>query len=127
MTTKDTAATVYNFTVSFDHSYYVSSSGVLVHNECYLPTTKVSAIKLLHQESTIVKSEGYKAIKGLSDEELIKSVRNPADGKFIQLNTSTGRAFDGNTRIYEMQRRGLNDVVVPYKPYQPDNSMFYDM
>jgi hypothetical protein len=54
------------------------------------------------------------------------SVTKPADGMFIRLNSS-GRAFDGNKRIYELQRRGLNDVVVPHKPYQTDNSMFYDM
>jgi len=124
---KDTAATVYNITVSSDHSYYISSYGVLVHNDCYLPTTKVSAIKLVHPESTIITKVGYKAIQALSNEELIRSVTRPANGDYIRINPSSGRAFDGNTRIYELQRRGLNDVVVPYRPYSPDNSMFYDM
>lgn len=41
----------------------------------------------------------------------------------VTVNTETGKLFDGNTRIYEMQRRKL-DVDVPYQEYTPDNSMF---
>jgi hypothetical protein len=35
----------------------------------------------------------------------------------------TGRVINGNTRLYELQRRGLN-VDVPYETYTPNNSPF---
>jgi RHS repeat-associated protein len=84
---------------------------------------KASEFNLTHSIKTIIKSEDYKAISKLTDEELIKSVTNPKDYKMVTINTETGKLFDGNTRIYELQRRKL-DVDVPYQEYIPDNSMF---
>jgi len=87
---------------------------------------KASEFKLTHPIETIIKSEDYKAIAKLSDDELIKSVTNPTKYKPVTVNTRTGTLSDGNTRIYELQRRGLN-VDVPYAKYTPDNSMFPDL
>ena len=85
---------------------------------------KVGEFKLTHTVETIVNSQDYKVLSKLSDEELIKSVTNPKNYNSVTLNTETGTLFDGNTRIYELQRRGLTNVEVPYKEYTPDNSMF---
>jgi hypothetical protein len=124
----DTLATVYNFTVANSHTYYVSSAGILVHNDCWkMRMMRVGDIKLVHPESTITSKESYKAIRALSNEDLIKSAMKPADGSLIKINPVTGRAMNGNTRVFEMQRRGLNDVMVPYEMHMPDNSMFWDL
>ena len=79
-----------------------------------LPTKKADEFELLHSEGDITKSSSYEKIKKLSDEDLIDSVMNPLNGEFIQVNTKTGRVAQGNTRLYEIQRRGLN-VDVPYE------------
>jgi RHS repeat-associated protein len=84
---------------------------------------KVSEFKLTHSVETITNSADYKSISKLSDEDLIKSATNPKDYKMVTVNTETGTLFDGNTRIFELQRRKLN-VDVPYQEYIPDNSMF---
>lgn len=44
----------------------------------------------------------------------------------VKINTETGKLVDGNTRIYEIQRRGL-DVDVPLEKYTPDNSHLPDL
>lgn len=72
----------------------------------------------------IILSSDYKAISKLSDEDLINSAINPKDYRKITLNTETGTLFDGNTRIYELQKRGLGNIQIPYQEYTPDNSMF---
>ncbi|TRX58280.1 hypothetical protein FNH22_14575 [Fulvivirga sp. M361] len=88
-------------------------------------TKKPEDFKLLHSEELITKSAGYKKIKELSDDELIKSVKNPKNGEFVEINTKTGSVVQGNTRVYEIRRRGL-DVDIPYKRYTPDDSYFPD-
>jgi len=45
----------------------------------------------------------------MSDEELIQSILKPRNGQFIQANPLTGSVFDGNTRLFEIFRRGLNN------------------
>ena len=84
---------------------------------------KVSEFKLTHSIETITNSADYKAISKLSDKDLIQSVLKPNDYRKVTINTETGKLFDGNTRIYELQKRNLN-IDVPYKEYTPDNSMF---
>jgi len=88
---------------------------------------KASDFKFTHLEGTILKSEGYKVIQNLSDKALIESVVNPLDGEGVILNTRTGNVVNGNTRLYELQRRGLNDVKVPYSEYTPDDWMFPEL
>ncbi|OQP52802.1 hypothetical protein A4H97_24180 [Niastella yeongjuensis] len=80
-------------------------------------------LKLGHKESTITSSSSYQKIKKLSDKELIESVLHPNEYDPVRINAKTGTLSDGNTRIYEIQRRGLS-VDVPVKEYYPDDSMF---
>jgi len=122
----DSTAVVYNFTIDQFHTYFVSSNSILVHNSCEISTKKAAEFKLLHTESTITNSSQYKAIQKLSDEDLIRSVYNPKDGKLVTVNSETGLTVDGNTRIYEIQRRKL-DIEIPYQTYIPDNSMFIQL
>jgi RHS repeat-associated protein len=89
-------------------------------------TVKAKDLPLLHSEENIVKSADYQKIKKLSDEELIKSVTNPTNYKKVTINTKTGKLVDGNTRIYEIKRRGL-DVDVPVDRYTPNDSAFPDL
>jgi hypothetical protein len=69
----------------------------------------------------------------LSYEELIDSVRNPANGDKLTINTKTGRLVDGNSRARELTKRSKNpnscitpDTNVPVDPYTPNDSMFLD-
>ncbi|HEY4481248.1 MAG TPA: RHS repeat-associated core domain-containing protein [Candidatus Brocadiaceae bacterium] len=89
-------------------------------------TEKAKDLKLLHKEETITKSAAYQKIKKMSDKELIESVTNPTQYNKVKVNTETGKLSDGNTRIYEIQRRGL-DVDVPVEKYTPDNSHLPDL
>ncbi|NML21270.1 hypothetical protein HHL16_10325 [Pseudoflavitalea sp. G-6-1-2] len=89
-------------------------------------TKKVNEFKLTHSIETITKSADYKAISALSNDELINSVLRPKDYKKVTLNTQTGTLFDGNTRIYELQKRNIN-IDVPYQEYTPDNTMFPEL
>jgi RHS repeat-associated protein len=89
-------------------------------------TIKAKELKLVHNESTILKSADYKKISKLSDKELIESVTNPSKYDPVTINTKTGKLVDGNTRIYEIQRRGL-DVNVPVKEYTPNDSGFPEL
>jgi RHS repeat-associated protein len=80
----------------------------------------VDPITKKNPELTPYQFASNRPIEGI---ELIKSVTNPKNYKMVTVNTETGTLFDGNTRIYELQRRKLN-VDVPYQEYTPDNSMF---
>ncbi|RAJ05510.1 hypothetical protein LX64_02670 [Chitinophaga skermanii] len=42
----------------------------------------------------------------MSDEQLIQNVMKPSDDEYIMISTHNGRAVNGNTRLYELQRRG---------------------
>lgn len=86
-------------------------------------TVKSKDLKLGHSEETITKSADYQKIKKLSDAELKESVLNPKPYNPVTINTKTGKLSDGNTRVYELQRRKI-DVDIPVKKYTPDDSMF---
>jgi hypothetical protein len=87
---------------------------------------KAKDLQLGHKESTITGSADYQKIKKLSDKDLIESVLHPTNYDPVQINTKTGKLVNGNTRIYEIQRRGL-DVTVPVKTHVPDDSAFPDL
>lgn len=86
-------------------------------------TVKAKDLKLLHSEKVILGDPSYDRIKKLSDKQLIESVTNPAKYDPVTVNTKTGRVVDGNTRVYELQRRKL-DVDVPIRKHVPDDSDF---
>ena len=82
---------------------------------------------LLHSERLITGSAGYQKISRLTDDELIRSVTNPANGDYVTVNTKTGKLFQGNTRIFELKRRNIV-VKIPYQLYSPqDNNYFPDL
>lgn len=119
--------TVYNIEVFKEHNYLVSEDAILVHNGCSFLSKKADDFTRLHSDDVITNSSHYDDIKKLSDEDLIQSVTNPRDGNFVTVNTQTGNVVEGNTRVYEIQRRGL-DVDIPYQEYTPNNSdYFFDM
>jgi hypothetical protein len=73
-------------------------------------------------------------LQGLSDAELLNSVRNPKNGDFLTENTRTGTLVDGNGRAHELLRRAANPnstinptTKVPVAPHTPDSSMFPDL
>ena len=77
-------------------------------------SAKAGDFSLLHSEEMITSAKGYSDIKALSDDQLINAVTNPADGQFITVSGNSGSLINGNTRIYELQRRGLDDVEVSF-------------
>ncbi len=72
-------------------------------------------------------------IQSLTDDELLRAARNPADGNGLVRNTRTGKLHDGNGRALELQRRAAdpnskispNDRV-PVEDFTSDRSMFID-
>jgi hypothetical protein len=73
-------------------------------------------------------------LQGLSDAELVNSVRSPKNGDYLTENTRTGTLVDGNGRAHELLRRAADpnstikpDTKVPVAPYTPDLSMFPDL
>ena len=86
----------------------------------------VSEFRLFHSEAEIVNSPGYNSVRCLSDSELLDAARRPADGRHIKVSSETGQLMDGNTRIYELQRRGMGGEEVPFETYTPpNNSQFF--
>src|SRR3954463_8143707 len=74
------------------------------------------------------------ALRQLSDDELLESVRNPKQGDYLTENTRTGQLVDGNGRAHELLRRAADlnssidpDAIVPVEEYTPDLSMFPDL
>jgi RHS repeat-associated protein len=79
---------------------------------------------LSHSVSTIVNSSDYQKIKGLTNQQLIQSVLNNPDDP-VTISSRTGKLLQGNTRVYELQRRNLN-IDIPVAIQVSDNSYFDD-
>lgn len=52
----------------------------------------------------------------MSDQELLDTVFSPLDGRFVQVRPGENITIDGNTRLYEMKRRMLQNPQGPFKP-----------
>ena len=76
---------------------------------------KVNDFQLLHSTATITTSSDYQAIRNLSDFQLKQSVTNPANGDYVTVSINTGKVLNGNTRVYELQRRGFGNFEIPFK------------
>src|SRR5437867_11755271 len=70
----------------------------------------------------------------LSDDELLESVRNPANGDYLTVNTVSGLLHDGNGRAQELLRRAADpnsnitpDMKVPVEEHTPDLTMVADL
>lgn len=73
-------------------------------------------------------------LRELTDDELLKSVSDPALGDRLVVNTRTGILYDGNGRTLELLRRASDpnseitlETLVPVEYYTPDLSMFPDI
>jgi hypothetical protein len=91
---------------------------------------KVSELTLLHSESEITSDESYTEIKALSDANLKQACNTPSNGQLVTIKKGTTILYQGNTRIYEMKRRGFLDFVVNCDVYAPNSFSeygFYDL
>jgi len=92
-----------------------------------LKLRSVNDFELTHGEDLITRSSSYQDIKNLSNEDLIDSIISPNDGNGVVVNKRTGKVINGNTRLYELRRRGLN-IIVPHTVRDPGNTdYFYDL
>jgi hypothetical protein len=73
-------------------------------------------------------------LQSLSDDELLRAVRNPTNGDYLTINRATGQLHDGNGRAQELLRRAADpnstitpDMRIPVEEYTPDLSMFPDL
>lgn len=98
---------VYNLTVSDIHTYYVMAGNtpVLVHNTgCgSRAASELGDLKPIHG----IDPNKAASLRQLSDEDLLRSFNNPADGGAV-LVTRDGTIMNGHHRIAELQRR-MND------------------
>jgi hypothetical protein len=124
---EDVNQPMYNLTVNEAHTFFIGDGDWLVHN-CKV---KVSELDPLHSPET---SGDRPELMALTDAELLEAVSNPINGDPIKINTITGKVIDGNGRAYELIRRAADpnstitpDTEIPYIPYTPDNSMFWDL
>ncbi len=86
-------------------------------------TAKLGDLKLIHSDDTLGPRSD---LSNLSDEELLDSVTNPSNNDPVTVDPETGRVFDGNGRVRELQQRvgdpdsSINwDTPIPYEPYRP--------
>jgi hypothetical protein len=73
-------------------------------------------------------------LQKLTDDELLRSVIDPALRDGIVVNTRTGLLHDGNGRTLELLHRASDpnskitiDILVPVEYYTPNLSMFPDI
>jgi len=127
-------ARVHNITVADLHTYYVlaGQTPVLVHNTgpfgCGVSGSDLGNYQPIHG----LDPHKVADLKKLSDEDLLKSFNDPADGGYA-LVTKDGRIMNGHHRIAELQQR-IKDGRIPadtrvrideYRPELPDDG-FWD-
>lgn len=107
-----------------------SKTTAYAHTE--LPVTQVQDLVPLHGADLV--ASRLSALQQLSDEELLNTVRSPANGDYLTINMQTERVIQGNARAYELISRAGNPMSsiaptteIPYVPHYPDNSMFWDL
>jgi hypothetical protein len=83
---------------------------------------------------TATHSRPRPGLQRLSDDELLRAVRQPQNGDYLTVNTRTGQLHDGNGRAHELLRRAADpnssikpNMTVPVEEYTPDLSMFPDL
>lgn len=96
------------------------------------PTVNIKAKDLIriHSDAILTSAAGYPKIKKLTDDELKKACTAPLNGDYVTVKKGTKTLYQGNTRVYELNRRGLGDFVIPcdeFDPGEPADYGFYDM
>ncbi|MFP4440087.1 MAG: hypothetical protein ACLFVO_22870 [Chloroflexaceae bacterium] len=69
----------------------------------WMAKRKLGDLQPLHQPGLNPLIE--QRLRQLSDQQLLDAVFNPSDGRLITVYPGGSVAIDGNTRLYEMQRR----------------------
>jgi hypothetical protein len=107
---------VYNLTVEGTNNFYVGKERLLAHNCAYsfLQPSKrrLGDLQPLHAPGMNPTTEGV--LQRMSDQELLESVMNPADGRLLRVRPGGIVTIDGNTRLYEMQRRMQQNPNGPF-------------
>lgn len=66
-------------------------------------TIKLSNLEPLHMPG--MNSLAEQKLRKMTDQELLESVLNPADGQYLKVRSGSNVLIDGNTRYLEMLRR----------------------
>ncbi|WP_344905474.1 RHS repeat-associated core domain-containing protein [Actinomadura meridiana] len=107
---------VHNLTIAKVHTYYALADDepLLVHNSCY-STTAGEAVTFLKPTQKTRNWEQEAALEGLSNDDLLRAIQNPADGDEI-LVLRDGRQLGGHHRIDELRRRVQDGRIDPDTP-----------
>jgi len=68
---------------------------------------KVNDFDLIHTKNEFEKSDLFKDLTQMSDDDLIKTLNDFSD-KWPAIEVKRGKIYRGNNRIYEARRRGIN-------------------
>ena len=100
--------TTYNFEVADYHTYYVSDSKVLVHNNC-----KVDAViqETLNGKGNITSS--YK----LTAEEALEAGQKFLGKNYVEIGKSGSGVFKSGNRIFRIDSSSLAGLHNPYKSH----------
>jgi hypothetical protein len=75
---------------------------------------RLGDLEPIHQPGTNPITEGR--LRRMSDDELMRTVRDPADRQMMKARSGSNRVLDGNTRVRETQRR----MTDPKSIFTPD-------
>jgi RHS repeat-associated protein len=78
---------------------------------------EVEALQFIHSAEVIENGENFASLSKLSNEELLDSLAPSADQPLLV--SPDGRIFDGNTRAYILQSRGVDINALPRTTYNP--------
>jgi hypothetical protein len=80
---------------------------------------ELEALQFIHSPEVIEAGENFTSLSNLTNEELVESLAPGAENPLSV--SSDGRIFDGNTRAYILQSRGVDINSLPRTSYQPSN------
>jgi hypothetical protein len=78
---------------------------------------EVEALQFIHSAEVIESGENFVSLSKLSTQELVDSLAPGVDEPLLV--SPDGRIFDGNTRAYILQSRGVDINALPRTPYVP--------
>lgn len=80
---------------------------------------EAEALQFIHSAEVIENGENFASLSKLTSEELMESLAPSADSPLLV--APDGRIFDGNTRAYILQSRGVDINALPRTPYVPSS------
>ncbi len=102
--TTDTATAVYNLEVSGNSNYYVSASGVLVHNQCDIINSIYKSFKgaPLYPKGFSSVKNGLKKVN-IKDKNVLEMLRKFESGNWKKVYQNGYDAFGNKTSIHYFQ------------------------